>query len=108
MILDVTRDRITRHDEPIPTCLWYALITTNLKIDAAWHSSSHRDGAGIIIRNAHGMFVGTKVIIFSIESSMELVRLLRFVSLQWSWFLLVFISNQTQRNSWTASMTISK
>ncbi|ONI21829.1 hypothetical protein PRUPE_2G092000 [Prunus persica] len=69
MILDVTRDKMTRHDEPIPTRLWYAPITPNLKIDVAWHSSSRRDGVDIIIRNAHEMFVGTNVIPFSVESA---------------------------------------
>ncbi|KAI5348273.1 hypothetical protein L3X38_001160 [Prunus dulcis] len=67
MIFDVTRDRITRHEETTPTRLWSAPIAPNLKvnIDAAWHSPSCRAGAGIIIRNARGAFVGAKTVPFS-------------------------------------------
>ncbi|VVA38840.1 PREDICTED: PRUPE_2G092000 [Prunus dulcis] len=93
MIFDVTRDRITRHEETTPTRLWSAPIAPNLKvnIDAAWHSPSCRAGAGIIIRNARGAFVGAEAVPFSAEQ----------VSL-------VSVLNRTQRNLRTTSVVTSE
>ncbi|KAL6284987.1 hypothetical protein ACE6H2_009377 [Prunus campanulata] len=56
-----------------PIARWIAPPTSLAKInvDAAWHQGSCRAGAGILIRNSEGSFMGAKFVTFHAETALD-------------------------------------